>query len=76
MSAGLKKIHITDHAMLRYLERVQGIDIEELRNSLSQKATRAYAAAESIGGGEYAIKVDGFRMRVQSDHVVTIVAPK
>lgn len=71
-----KTIHITDHAMLRYLERVQGLDIEALRDKLSKKATRAYAAAESIGGGEYAIKVDGFRMRVQSDHVVTILATK
>ncbi len=71
-----KTIYITDHAMLRYLERVRGLDIEQLRAELSRKATRAWTAAESIGGGEYAIKVDGFRMRVQSDHVVTILAPK
>ena len=71
-----KIIHVTDHAVLRYLERVHGLEIEDLRAELSRKATRAYAAAESIGGGEYTIKVDGFRMKVQSDHVVTIVAPK
>lgn len=71
-----KIIHVTDHAVLCYLERVHGLEIEDLRAELSRKATRAYAAAESIGGGEYTIKVDGLRMKVRSDHVVTIVAPK
>jgi len=66
-------LHVTDHAVLRYLERVRGIDIERLRADLQRKATRAHASAVSIGGGEFTIIVDGFRMKCQNDHVVTVL---
>ncbi len=49
---------VTDHAILRHLERVQGIDIEAVRLELSQKvdaAVEAGAAATVSNGIRYVL---------------------
>lgn len=69
-------IHITDHAVLRYIEHIQGVDIEALRMQLHGMATRAAQAAETIGGGNYIIKAEGVRLRVVGRNVVTVLPPK
>ncbi len=66
-------LFVTDHALLRFLERVHGLPLERMRAELSAKAERASAAAQSIGGGQYTVIVDGVKFRCCNDHVVTVV---
>jgi len=70
------KLHVTDHAVLRYIERIHGVDVEALRGELLGRALRAHEAAERIGGGSYVINSDGLRMRVVGQSVVTVLTPK
>jgi hypothetical protein len=58
---------ITDHAVVRYLERVKGVDIE---------ATRAEIAAivrRGVDLGAQSVILDGMRYRLEGPHVVTVV---
>lgn len=45
--------HVTDHAVIRYLERVQGVDIEALRREIGRVADRGVEVGASgvISGG-------------------------
>jgi len=48
--------HVTDHAVLRYLERVKGVDIDAVRVELGHivdKAIEAGAGAAVIDGVKY-----------------------
>lgn len=47
-------VHVSDHAIVRYLERVGGFDIETLR---AQIAARVAAAARA---GATTIRIDGY----------------
>jgi hypothetical protein len=60
--------HVTDHAVLRYLERVKGIDIEAARQELGHVVDRAV----ELGAG--AAIIDGVRY-VLSDRTVVTVTP-
>jgi hypothetical protein len=64
-----KKLNVTDHALLRYIERVMGIDIEDIRNKIvnTQVETMVATLGDSnvpLGGGVYAV--------VRNQQVVTI----
>ena len=54
---------ITDHALLRYMEREQGIDVEDLRNRLATDFVRAACQARAtkviLGKTEFRISRDG-----------------
>jgi hypothetical protein len=65
-------IHITDHAMLRFLERAGGLDVDGLRNDLELALRRAGACAKRLGAQRYVVLADGLRFVVVQDHVVTI----
>jgi hypothetical protein len=51
---------VSDHAVLRYMERVHGIDVEQLRGLILtetvEKAIRAGASAVRVDGMTYVIK--------------------
>jgi hypothetical protein len=52
---------VTDHAIVRYLERVQGFDIERLRAEIGRRVEAAAtvgASAVVIDGFAYAIRLD------------------
>lgn len=53
-----REIIVTDHALVRYLERVQGFDLEPVRQAILAIARKAGASANSIsfGGFTYALK--------------------
>lgn len=60
------RIHVTDHALVRYLERVQGCDLALLR---------AQIAAVVEGGvdlGASGVRVDGFVYKIVGATVVTV----
>lgn len=63
---------VTDHALLCYLERKQGIDIEALRLELGHRIDEATCGLE----GANAVIIDGFRYAIEGDHRVTTVWPQ
>lgn len=60
--------HITDQALLRYLERVKGVDV----NAARREITVAVAVAEDHDGATGVIR-DGFVYKLNGSTVVTVV---
>lgn len=60
------RTRVSDHAVLRYLERVQGMDVEQVRREIGHKVDRAVEL-----GASGAVS-DGFVYRIESGVVVTI----
>ena len=55
------RVRVSDHAVLRYLERAGGFDIERLRREIGHRVEAAVAAGASgiqIGGVNFRIKED------------------
>lgn len=63
-------VHVTDHAVIRYLERVMGLDVEALRREIGRKAQVALEHPGATG-----VVVEGFAYRLVEGRVVTI-APR
>lgn len=65
-----KSLHpVTDHAVIRYLERVEGMDIEAVRRRIGRKVDRA------VELGATGAVVDGVVYRMREGVVIT-VAPR
>lgn len=62
------RFHITDHAIVRYLERVKGIDMVALRAEI---AVKVEAAEEHPGCA--GVVSGGFTYKLQGDSVCTVV---
>lgn len=60
--------HVTDHAVLRYLERVQGMDIERVRREIGRSVDRA------VDMGACSVVVEGFRYTLSPNGSVITVA--
>jgi hypothetical protein len=61
-------IHITDHALLRYVERVFGIDVDAVRREILTDGV-----ARCIELGASTITVDGIQFRVKDRSIVTVI---
>ena len=61
---------VSEHAVLRYLERVKGVDVEAARLELGLKVDAA------IEAGAVATISDGIRYVLDGDHVITCVPVK
>jgi hypothetical protein len=59
---------VTDHAVLRYLERVRGLDVEGLRREIGARIDRV--AREGACG----VILDGWEYRLADGFVVTVRA--
>jgi hypothetical protein len=69
-------IGVSDHALLRFLERAADLDIAGLRASLNASLARAHEAARTVSQADYLIKVDGLIYVVRGDTVTTVLAGK
>lgn len=69
----MSNLRVSDHAMLRWLERAGGLDIEDLRARLGATLGRAGAAARSMGTIDYLIVIDGLTYVVRDGIVATIL---
>ena len=73
MTSHKHRVLVSDHAVLRYLERVGGFDIETLRRQIADRL-EAHAAA-----GAQSVIIDGHRYVMRDDTgscVVTTVLAK
>ena len=62
---------ITMHALLRYIERVEGVDIEAIRAKMSTQALRR---AIAVGAGS--VKLGDYRLIIKGRSVVTVLTPR
>lgn len=68
--APYQNVVITDHAVLRYLERVHGIGIEEVKEKILPSDSKVRQQIAEIGEGRF--PVGPHRVRVRDGKVVTI----
>lgn len=55
------RVRVTDHALVRFLERVGGVDVEALRQALArsmEEAAHLGAAAAVVDGYRYVLRTD------------------
>lgn len=63
-------VYVTDHALVRYMERVLGVNTERLRRRIG------HVVDNGVTQGASAVVADGIRYRLRRGVVVTIVPVK
>jgi hypothetical protein len=58
---------VSDHAVIRYLERVLQMDVETIRREIGRKVDRG------AGMGASGVRIDGFVYKLRDGHVTTVV---
>ncbi|MFH0302667.1 hypothetical protein AAFX91_36985 [Bradyrhizobium sp. 31Argb] len=71
-----RPVRVCDHALLRFIERVGGLDTEALRASLEGSLNRAVTAAGTIGAHEVVVIADGNKYVIVKGTVVTVLDPR
>jgi hypothetical protein len=59
---------VSDHALLRFIERVMGVDIESFRDRILTDTVR-----DAIAMGATAVVVEGVRLKIQDNTIVTVL---
>jgi predicted transcriptional regulator len=67
-----KDIVVSEHALLRYLLRTQGIDVDKLAKDLVPNSVKAQI--KMLGNGTYPIPEKGYKVVVKENVVVTILS--
>lgn len=63
--------HVSDHAVVRWLERIQGVDVDAIRERILDPKVRAACEIGATG-----IKIDGFEYVIERGSVITIQPAK
>ena len=66
-------IRVSDHALVRWLERTGLADMEPLKNMLGHSLERAASAANQLGSSHYLILSDGLVYVVRNQVLVTVL---
>lgn len=67
-------IKVSDHALVRFLDRSGAAEVEALRLTIAQSLERARRGAERAGIADYTILADGLRYVMKGDVLVTVLA--
>lgn len=67
-----KAVHVSNHALFRWLERTGVVDIEALRGMLESALERAVVANMAMGQGECLVLSGGLVYVVRDGVVVTV----
>lgn len=65
-------VRVSDHALVRFLERAGGFEIEAIRTAIESSLRRANNKAAEIGSVDYEVRADGLRYVVRDNVVVTV----
>lgn len=60
---------VSEHALVRYFERVKGYDLEQINKEILTEPVKALI--KKLGNGVY--PVNGFKIKVQNGCVVTVI---
>lgn len=63
----MKHVAVTDHAVVRYLERALGLDVEAVRTEIARAVKRG------IAEGASGVRVGGLWFRLEGAVVVTVL---
>lgn len=66
-----EEVTISEHAILRYLERVVGVDIEQLADKILPPSEKALV--EEFRTGRFPVNQGDFKIVVQDGVVVTVI---
>lgn len=66
-------IVISEHAILRYLERVKGVNIEELKEEIWPKSDVNQRMCRTLGNGEF--PVNNHRVVIKNNVIVSVLEP-
>lgn len=72
LSKNNEEIIVSEHAILRYIERVVGIDVDKIVEQILPEETKIYI--ENLGNGNYPINDGEFRIVVKDRVVVTVLS--
>lgn len=64
-----EKLPVSDHALIRYMERIMGLDLENLRSEISNVNVSAY---KQLGDGNYPIHNVKARAVIKDGIIVTV----
>lgn len=64
-----KDVVVSEHAYLRYLERVKGVDMEEVRQAILPDSVKNTVG--QLGDGTYPL--NGFKIKVKGRTIVTVL---
>lgn len=67
------KVNITDHALVRYLERARGVDVEGLRQRIGRHVDKGLLDEMPVPN---AVVVNGIRYRLRGKKVITCMPVK
>ena len=65
--ASKEAVRVTDHAVLRYMERAMGLNVELVREHILQ------ICADAAAYGAVCVRSEGFRFEIASNAVVTVM---
>lgn len=68
-----KDLIISEHAIVRYFERVMGINIEQIKKEILTDSVLDLIGKFDGNNGEYPVKEGNFSIRVKNNIVVTII---
>jgi len=66
-------VAVSDHALLRWLERIGGLNVEGLRRAMEDSLTTAGDAASKMGGGDYLVVIDKAVIVVRDGTATTVM---
>ena len=68
-----RELKVSDHATLRYMERIEGIDVDYYRDKILDK--EILRQVERLGGnGTYVSEDRSYRVRIENNTVLTVIS--
>ena len=67
-------IRVSDHALVRFLERAGELDVPAVRRAIADSLDRSIRAAEMVGACDFQIHADGL-IYVVCDSVLVTIKP-
>lgn len=67
------EIGVSDHALVRWLDRTGALDVEQLRGRLASSLQRGCDAADRLDASEFVVLADGLVYVIKSGTLVTVL---